>query len=122
MKIVKFLTIIIILLLSVSCEKEKEFLISSSEIPDWLQEQIKEDEKIIASDTARMPNYGAWIRYEFENEYYFEYDNPLSSLSRNPYSWKGVRVDVTQSPYTNYWKDKCCEKYVWKAPKYEILE
>jgi len=70
-------------------------LISSAEIPDWLQEQIEEDEKIIDSDPKRMQNYGAWIRYEFNNAYYFEYDNPLSSLSRNPYSQEGIRIDIT---------------------------
>lgn len=122
MKTVSCFTFITILLLTVACEKEKDFLIPASEIPDWLQAQIKEDEKTIASDTKRMPNFGAWIRYTFNNEYYYEYDNPLSALSRNPYSWKGVRVDVTQVPYTNYWQDKCCEQYVWKAPKYTALE
>lgn len=122
MKTIRFLPVVIILLLFVACEKEDNFLISSVEIPDWLQEQIEEDEKIIDADPKRMQNFGAWIRYEFNDAYYFEYDNPLSSLSRNPYSQEGIRVDITQSLYTNYWKDKCCEKYVWKGPKYSALE
>ena len=122
MKTVQFLIVATILLVTVACEKEENFLISSTEIPAWLQEQIEEDEKIIDADPKRMQNFGAWIRYEFNDAYYFEYDNPLSSLSRNPYSQEGIRVDVFQAPYTNYWKDKCCEQYVWKGPKYSALE
>ena len=48
-----------------------------------------------------------------------EYDNPLSSLSRNPYSEAGVRVNTMEEPYIEYWDNKCCETFVWKAPKYK---
>ena len=122
MKTARFLTLATLLLLSVSCEKEEDLLIASADIPDWLYEQIQEDKKIIEADPKRMQNFGAWIRYEFNHAYYFEYDNPLSSLSRNPYSQAGIRIDVTQAPYIHYWSDKCCEQYVWKAPKYLALE
>ena len=99
-----------------SCEKD--YLIPSNEVPEWLKEKISQDEAIIKSDPKLMPNYGAWLRYEFQGEKYYEYDNPLSSLSRNPYSQDGVRVNTTIAPFTDYWNDKCCEKFVWKAPNY----
>jgi hypothetical protein len=100
---------------------EKEYLIPKNEIPGWLKDKISHDEKIIKSDPKMMENYGAWIRYEFEDETYFEYDNPLSSTSRNPYSQEGTRINTTLLPFTEYWNNKCCEKFVWKAPKYHEL-
>ena len=69
-----------------------------------------------------MQNYGAWLSYEFNGEIYYEYDNPLSSLSRNPYSHDGVSVNMTVAPFTNYEQDKCCEKFVWIATNYKPLK
>jgi hypothetical protein len=122
MKATSILTFGMIILLFMACQSEDESMLASSELPAWLEEQIKEDELIISSDSTRMPIYGAWIRYEFENSYYFEYDNPVSSLSRNPYSWQGNRVDWTQSPYIDYWDKRCCKKYIWMAPRYIRVE
>jgi hypothetical protein len=121
MKSVQILTIAFLLLTGIACSKDDDKL-SSQPIPKWLKKQIEADEKTIASTPDLMQNYGAWLKYEFNGQTYFEYDNPLSALSRNPYSWEGKRVDVFQPPFTSYWKDKCCEQYVWKAPKYKKLE
>jgi len=68
-----------------------------------------------------MQNYGAWIRYEFKGNTYYEYDNHLSSESRNPYSHEGSRINITVLPYTDYANNKCCKQFVWKAPKYHEL-
>ena len=119
----KTLLLFTVTFLFFSCEKdyltpEIPYLIPRNEVPEWLKEKISKDEATIKSDPKLMPNYGAWIRYEFQGEKYYEYDNPLSSLSRNPYSQDGVRVNTTIAPFTDYWNDKCCEKFVWKAPNY----
>jgi hypothetical protein len=114
MKKILLSTAFVFLLLS--CEQE--YLIPANEVPKWLRERIAEDEATIKEDPKLMANYGAWIRYEFNNEKYYEYDNPLSSLSRNPYSETGVRINTLEEPFTEYWNQKCCEKYVWKAPNY----
>jgi hypothetical protein len=106
-------------LLCFSCEKE--YLIPKNELPGWLKDEISQDEKIIKSNPKLMQSYGAWIRYEFKSEFYYEYDNPLSSESRNPYSQDGVWINTTISPFTDYWDDKCCERFVWKAPNYHEL-
>jgi hypothetical protein len=121
MKAVHIFTFFFILLIVTSCSKD-EYDLDGQSIPKWLKDQIEADEKTIADNPGLMPNYGAWLKYEFQGKTYFEYDNPLSALSRNPYSWEGIRVDVSQSPFTSYWNDKCCEKYVWKASKYKKLE
>ena len=115
----KSLVILIISIICISCEKT--FLIPEDEIPDWLKKSILKDEEIIKSDPKLMQNYGAWIRYEFKGVMYYEYDNPLSSESRNPYSQDGVRIDTTVAPFTEYGKDKCCERFIWKAHKYHDL-
>ena len=105
-----------IFLLCFSCKKD--YSIPNSEVPTWLKEKISQDEATIKSDPKLMPNYGAWIRYEFQGKDFYEYDNPLSSLSRNPYSSTGERINTFVEPYTSYWNDKCCETFVWKAPNY----
>ena len=115
----KALFLFTVTFLCFSCEKD--FLIPRNKVPDWLKEKISQDEATIKSDPKLMPNYGAWLRYEFQGEKYYEYDNPLSSLSRNPYSHDGVRINTTIAPFTDYWNDKCCEKFIWKAPSYNEL-
>ena len=112
----KTLLLCTIVLLFFSCGKDNSS--SNNDFPQWLKDQIAQDESTIKADPKLMQNYGAWLSYEFNGEIYYEYDNPLSSLSRNPYSQDGVRVNLTVGPFTNYLKDKCCEKFVWKAPKY----
>ena len=80
----KTLFLLMMTLLVNSCENDY-YLIPANEVPKWLKEKIAEDEATIKEDPKLMPNYGAWLRYEFNDERYYEYDNPLSSLSRNPY-------------------------------------
>ena len=105
-----------IILTCLSCKKD--YLIPNNEVPSWLKDKISQDEATIKSDPKLMPNYGAWIRYEYQGDKYYEYDNPLSSLSRNPYSEAGVRINTTVSPYKAYWNDKCCKIFIWKAQNY----
>ncbi len=101
-----------------SCEKD--YLIPDKEVPEWLKTRINQDEQIIKDSPQLMNAYGAWLRYEWQNEYYFEYHNELSSSSPRAISAKG---DTLQFPanYANsdYYKEKCCRQLVWKAPKYK---
>jgi hypothetical protein len=113
----KILLLLLVAVFAFSCQKDEP--ITSTEVPGWLQTKIAQDEATIKADPKLMQNYGAWIRYEFNGDIYFEYDNPLSSLSRNPYSREGESVNTSQAPFTNYWTEKCCEHIVWKAPKYQ---
>ena len=112
----KALILFVIIVSCLACRKD--YLIPSTDIPHWLKDKISQDEATIKSDPKLMPNYGAWIRYEYMGEKYYEYDNPLSSESRNPYSEAGERINTFIAPYTNYWNDKCCELFVWTAPDY----
>lgn len=103
-----------------SCEKD--YLIPDREVPDWLKAKISQDEQIIKDSPQLMNSYGAWLRYTWQNEYYFEYHNPLSSSSPRAISTNRdtLYLDVFDST-SDYYKEKCCRQYVWKAPKYEDL-
>ena len=115
----KTLLLFTIALTFFSCGKDNSA--AKNDFPEWLNVKIAQDEATIKTEPKLMQNYGAWYSYEFNGETYYEYDNPLSSESRNPYSKEGVRVDITESPFTNYENQKCCEKLVWKAPNYHKL-
>ena len=115
----KALYFIIIALLFFSCGKDNS--IFESDIPEWLKVKIAQDEATIKTDPKLMQNYGAWYSYEFKGETHYEYDNLLSSESRNPYSKDGFRINTAEKPFTDYWNQKCCEKLVWKAPNYQKL-
>lgn len=110
----KVFLLIGIIFLIISCEKN--YLIPAKEIPGWLKKSITENEDAIKSDPKSMQNYGAWIRYEFRELYYYEYDNPLSSFYPNVYSEKGNPVNHGDLPLNEYLSQRCCVVYIWKAP------
>ncbi len=56
-----------------SCEKD--YLIPDKEVPEWLKIKIKQDEQLIKDSPQSWKNYGGWLRYKWQNEYYFEYHN-----------------------------------------------
>jgi hypothetical protein len=101
-----------------SCEKWPDFLIPSSEVPRWLKERIAHDEKAIESNPQSGLDPSAWIRYQFEGKYYFEYRNSFSSLGPEKFNYDGVKIMLNQEPYLNFETDKCCKQFVWKGPSY----
>jgi len=103
-----------------SCEKN--YLIPDKEVPGWLKTKIEQEEQIINDSPKLMNSLGAWMRYSWNDEYYYEYHNPLSSSLPQPISAKGDTLGfyVTDAS-TDYYKQKCCREYVWKAPKYDDL-
>ena len=111
------LFLFIVIILCLSCEKE--YLIPKSEVPGWLKERISKDEQIIKSQPHLMQNYGAWYRYKFERDYFYEYDNPLSSSYGIIYSKDGASINTSIAPYIDYEDKKCCETLIWKAPNYK---
>ncbi|MFA5818250.1 MAG: hypothetical protein WC854_03105 [Bacteroidales bacterium] len=101
-----------------SCEKD--YLIPKNEVPEWLKTKIKQDEQIIKDSPQSWINYGAWQRYKWQNEYYFEYHNTLSSSLPKPISTNGDTLHIYAFDInTDYAKEKCCKQYVWKAPEYK---
>jgi len=60
-----------------SCEKD--YLVPKKEVPDWLKSQISIAENSIEADPKGLTAYAAWVRYKWQNEYYFEYHAYVSS-------------------------------------------
>jgi len=100
-----------------ACIKDP-FLIPTSEIPQWLQDRITHDEKIIQSDQQSGLDITAWIRYKYKNSYYFEYHNMIWSSGPEYYDFDGNKILLINEPYLEYNTQKCCKKFVWKGPNY----
>jgi hypothetical protein len=104
-----------------SCEKD--YLIPNREVPKWLKTQIIQDEQKIKDNPSLCLNYGGWLRYEWQNEYYFEYHCSCSSSSPKLLTEKGKPLYISVwDKNTDYYKEKCCKQYVWKAPNYKEWE
>jgi len=99
----------------ISCKKDS--IIPDSEIPAWLRTRIAVDEMKIEADPQSGLDVAAWIRYEFRDEFFYEYHNMLSSSGPEVYNTGGIKVN-SELPYTYYNSQKCCKKFVWKGPAY----
>ena len=117
MKPIYLISALIFLFLFSNCNKNR--FVPQDEIPQWLKDRIIKDEAVIDSAPELSANSCAWIRYKFKKDYYFEYDNPLSSVMLEVYDYDGNELDYYNNELLKaYDKDKCCKRYVWKAPEY----
>ncbi len=117
MKTIVTLSLTLFLFL-ISCEKD--YLIPSNEIPDWLKLKIDQDEQFYKDNTRSMVAYGCWVRFSWQSEYYFEYHNILSSSSPRAISYDRDTLKILANDInTDYCKEKCCKEYVWKGPKFK---
>jgi hypothetical protein len=118
---IRTLIVVSISLLLFSCDKislKTGYLIPKEELPNWLVASIEHDEKIIEASPKGYLAWGAWTRSKWNNEYYFQYVNYLSSKIIPPISELGDTLDIPPLTSTDYYKEKCCTKYVWKGPKF----
>lgn len=112
----KALLLLSVMAVLASCEREQ--LVPDSEVPKWLKERIAQDEEILKTSTQSNLGIAAWMRYQYDGSYFFEYLNLISSSFPPVYSFEGVRVMFDQNDYQDYSRNKCCKKYVWKGPDY----
>lgn len=112
----KVIILLIFSFLSFSCEKEN--LVPASEIPDWLKNIINQNEKTLSADEKSPVAITAWIRYQYLDNFYFEYINPILSSGPPIYDWNGNLYPFKQDEILKYGKEKCCKQYVWKGPSY----
>ncbi len=96
---------------------EDPYLVPASEIPKWLQDRITQDEKVLKSDPDAGPSITSWIRYEYNESWYFEFHNMVWSSGPWYYDFDG---NLLKEPafYLDYNLNKCCKKLVWKGPNY----
>ena len=78
-----------------SCEKD--FLIPGNEVPEWLKSKIEQDEQMMIDHPSSCLYYGAWLRYRWQDEYYFEYHCSCSSSSPRAFSKKAIRFIFMQT-------------------------
>lgn len=96
------------------CKKDNTILING--IPEWLNVNISGLESQIKADTDTIFAYTAWVRYEWKNNYYFEYLNFSSSSRSGPTNIDGRIMNIADPRYSSYEKEKCCMEYIWKGP------
>lgn len=117
MKKTVFALLILSTLLLCSCEKV--YLVPESELPQWLKTDIQEAEQSIKENPKGWPAMGAWVRTRWDEAYFYEYHNPVLSSMPRPISHSGDTLDMwVGDTSTDYNKEKCCNTYVWKGPKY----
>jgi hypothetical protein len=103
-------------LIIISCEKEQ--FLQDTDIPLWLRDKIAHDEEIIRTNSQSGLDIAAWIRYEYDGNYYFEYLNLLSSAGPSTYDNDGNLVSFNLASYQTYFTKRCCKKYIWRGPSY----
>lgn len=118
----KFLLFLLPAMMLISCERQ--YLLPSDEVPGWLKIRIAEIEDQINSNPRSGLDVGAWVRYEYQDQYYFEWHNLLSSSfppiydfdgDMMTFSWNSTDVLDSNANWDDYQKDKCCKKYIWKG-------
>jgi hypothetical protein len=108
-----------ILFFTILLSCEKDYLIPGNEVPEWLKSKISQDEQLMKEHPSSCLYYGGWLRYSWQDEYYFEFHCSCSSSSPLPISVKGDTLHIiANDATTDYYKEKCCRQIVWKAPKY----
>ena len=114
----RLIYIITITIFFISCEKSSELLIPDSQVPKWLKERISDDEKKMESDPKSGLDFAAWFRYEYEDNYYFEYVNLISSAGPKTFKYDGTEFIYTADGFIDYQSGKSSKRYVWKGPEY----
>jgi hypothetical protein len=115
------LTVVLLglLLATASCEKRDAF-VPGNEIPSWLKDEIEGYRQALQQNPKNPVINGiAWIRYKWENEYYFEFRSMISSTFAYPISFNQDTLKVCPVCLgTEYHDNKCCKQYVWKGSIY----
>lgn len=112
----KYIFLIVVSISILCCHKDQSLLVN--DVPEWLKNNISALEQQIKTDPGTIVAYTAWVRYEWENDYYFEYLNYSSSFKTGPTSRDGQILSITDPIYINYENEKCCQEYVWKGPRF----
>lgn len=99
-----------------SCEKTA--VVPSEDIPKWLEDRIEKTEAEIHTDPKSLMGFTAWIRYEFQNEVYYENDIPYSSYYPHLYDKNGKPLSGSSFPVDEYLSKKCYKQIIWKGPDY----
>jgi hypothetical protein len=112
----RFLPLLIFILVLVSCEK-KEGLVPKNELPVWLKDIVEGYDLALQQNPNNPVLAGTvWMRYKWNNEYYFEHQSAISSSFDYPISYNRDTLKVCPvCTGTDYHDNKRCKQYVWKG-------
>jgi hypothetical protein len=114
MKTISTLSVILLLFVLSNCNN---YQVPKTELPQWLIEEIEEDEAEIKNNRLSYLRYGKWTRYEFLGDRYYEYSNSIEGttfIPRDEANGDAISdVDLLQQ----YFNEKCCATVVWKGPR-----
>ena len=108
----RVLLLLLPVMMLTSCEKQ--YLVPSGDVPAWLKDMILDAEKGESNPPMYASDFGAWVRYKYDGNYFFEWINPIMSSFPPVYNQAGDKV-MEQVVYVPYQNGKCCKKYVWKG-------
>lgn len=110
------LLIISFVLAAIACKKEETYIEVKN--PDWLISRIERDKEIIKSNPNSGFEKAAWIRFEWEGDYYFDYINRDNSAGPETYTYDGTKLSFSAEAYAEYLAKRCCEHVIWVGPGY----
>jgi hypothetical protein len=114
----RVLLLLLPVMMLTACEKKD--LVPSGDVPVWLREIIREAESGENTSSIYATDIGAWIRYKYEGNYYYEWINPIMSSFPPVYDNDGRLFPMDQDKYASYQNGKCCKKYVWKGSAFPV--
>lgn len=109
--------LIISFVLAISACKEEETYLDVKD-PEWLQSRIERDEGLIEANPDSGFEKAAWIRFEWEGDYYFDYINLDNSAGAETYTYDGSKLSFSAEALAEYLAKRCCEHVIWVGPGY----
>lgn len=106
----------LIAFIALSCKKD---VYTDAADPDWLKDRIAADEETIKNYSQSGLDMAAWIRYEWQSLYFYDYINPNNSSGSETYTYEGERIYFSYVALAQYHAERCCEVMVWKGAKYQ---
>lgn len=92
---------------------------SEEELPQWLINKIEKDENEIKANDQIWYASGKWIKTKWNNIYWYEYTNVLSSIASGPISHSGDTLDFYNNfLFKQYNSEKRCQSLIWKGPNH----
>ena len=107
---------VLFIIITLSCEKTGIDL--SPDIPQWLANRIEADKLEAGTEIHSESAVSAWVRYSYQDKYYFENVSLFSSLWPKVYRSDRTEFEFSDSGYSNYQTGKCCKLILWKGPLY----
>lgn len=104
------------MLTAIACNKEGTYIEVKN--PDWLTSWIARDNELIKANPNSGFEKAAWIRFEWEGEYYFDYINRDNSSGPETYTYDGTKLSLNATALAEYHTKRCCEHVIWVGPGY----